>query len=370
MPHVVEVNSPEEFDNHYLLWNALHGETTGGNYFQSFDWLRTYWQHAAGDEQLLMLIVYSGERAIGALPLTIVRESTAAGPIKVLTYPLHDWGNFYGPIGPNPAATLFAGLKHLQNTRSSWNVLDLRWVDRDGADRGRTFRAMQMAGLTGVERSWRKSALIDVEGTFDNYMVTRNGKFRGNVNRAVRRLEKAADFEFHRWRPAGAANGDGDPNWELFDQCVELASRTWQGNVSDGVTLSHPTVEPFLRDVHQKAARTGSVEICQIRHNNQPVAFGYNYVHQGRVFGLRSGFDPEYKKMSPGLVMMHHLIRDSFSRGDKLINLGAGSLECKRHWFTRTAISYSYRHYPWASPVANIHRAKDWLKSWWAAHSS
>ncbi len=370
MPHVVEINSPEEFDNNYLLWNALHGETLGANYFQSFDWLKTYWEHAGANDRPRLLIAYSGERAIGAMPLTVVRETTTAGPIRVLTYPLHDWGNFYGPVGPNPAATLLTCLKHLQASRRDWQALDLRWVDRDGADRGRTFRAMQMAGASGVERAWRKSALVDIDGNFEEYMASRNGKFRGNVNRTLRRFKAAGEFEFQRWRPPGAVQGDGDPGWELFDQCIDLASRSWQGSEEEGVTLSHPSVEGFLRAVHEKAARTGSVEINLVRLDGKPVAFGYNYVHEGRVFGLRSGFDPEFRKLSPGTVMMHEMIRDSFQRGDTQIDLGAGFLHSKRHWLTRTAISYSYRHYPWSSPVGNIHRAKDWLRSWWASHSS
>jgi len=370
MPHIVEVNSPEEFQSHYLLWNSLHGETLGANYFQSFEWINTYWEQAGNGEQLKVLIVYSHDRAVGGMPVTVVKEPTRAGTAKVLTYPLHDWGNFYGPVGPNPAATLVAALKHLSAGRRNWNVLDLRWVDRDGADRGRTFNAMRQAGLPGVERAWWKSAMIDIDGAFDDYFAARDGKFRGNVRRAVRKFERAGVMHFERWRPAGAAHGDGDPRWRLFDECIELASRSWQGSVDEGVTLSHPTVEPFLRSVHQQAARTGSVEICMLRLDGQPIAFGYNYVHEARVFGLRSGFDPQWRHLSPGIVMMHHMIRDSFDRGDTLVDLGPGSLECKRHWFTRTAVSYHYTHYPWASPVANLHRAKDWLRSWWGSHSS
>ena len=41
----------------------------------------------------------------------------AVGPLRVLGYPLAGWGSFYGPIGPNPADTLKAGLRHIHETQ-------------------------------------------------------------------------------------------------------------------------------------------------------------------------------------------------------------------------------------------------------------
>ena len=90
-----------------------------------------------------MLVVRADEQPLGILPLVVRSESTRVGRVRTLTYPLHDWATFYGPIGPNPTATLLAGLHHVHQTRRDWDLLDLRWVDLDGCDRGRTERAMR-----------------------------------------------------------------------------------------------------------------------------------------------------------------------------------------------------------------------------------
>ena len=39
------------------------------------------------------------------------------------------------------------------------------------------------------------------------------------------------------------------------------------------------------------------------------------------------------------------MIQDSFLRGDRLINLGAGHLEYKRHWLTSIVESCRYTHF-------------------------
>ena len=72
------------------------------------------------------------------------------GTVRVLTYPLHDWGSFYGPIGPDPGETLERrAWSTWPAARRDWDVLELRWVDA-GLDRGETKQAMQARRPKGV----------------------------------------------------------------------------------------------------------------------------------------------------------------------------------------------------------------------------
>ena len=55
---------------------------------------------------------------------------------------------------------------------------------------------------------------------------TENG--RATSDHLGRRLARAGEVSFIRHRPASAADGDGDPRWDLYDACIELAGRSWQ----------------------------------------------------------------------------------------------------------------------------------------------
>lgn len=140
MIDVEEINDPEQLTDRRLLWNALFPQTPGATFFQSLDWLEVYCRHFAAAQRLRVLVVSADGRPVGILPLVVQTERTRLGRVRTLTYPLHDWGTFYGPIGPNPTATLLAGLRHVRRTPRNWDMLDLRWVDVDGCDRGRTER--------------------------------------------------------------------------------------------------------------------------------------------------------------------------------------------------------------------------------------
>ena len=86
----------------------------------------------------------------GILPLVVRREATKVGPLRVLTFPLHDWGSFYGPIGPDPGPTLAAGLEHVRRTPRDWDILELRWQGAPDTDPLQTQHAMLAAGLSGL----------------------------------------------------------------------------------------------------------------------------------------------------------------------------------------------------------------------------
>ena len=100
MSQVIEINRIEDLGQYRLLWSALLGQTRGASFFQSLDWLEAYWRHFGHRQKLRVLIVSSGGEPIGIVPLTVVRESTRVGTLRTLTYPIHDWWWFYGPIGP------------------------------------------------------------------------------------------------------------------------------------------------------------------------------------------------------------------------------------------------------------------------------
>ena len=362
MATVVEINDPRQLENYRLLWQALLGTTRRASFFQSLDWLQTYWRHYGQGQKLRTLLVYAGGQPIGILPLVVRSEWTRLGSTRLLTYPLHDWGSFYGPIGANPTATLLAGLGHIRRTAVDWDLIDLRWVDYEGADHGRTQAALDAKGYAVQANVRSMASQIALHGTWDEYWAGRTSKWRNNVRRSEKKLAERGQIEHLRYRPRGAVEGDGDPRCDLLDEILALAGRSWQSASVSGNTLTHDTVRDFLADLHAVAAHCGALDLNLLRLDGRAVAFNYAYHYQGLVYGLRTGFDAEHGS-GAGSVLQHHMIRDSFRRGDTLYDLGAGYAECKRYWTTHTVPAYEYVHYPAASPRMQLLRLRRRLGS-------
>ncbi|MEX0586411.1 MAG: hypothetical protein WD176_07195, partial [Pirellulales bacterium] len=147
MVEVHEIDNIEELSQYRLLWNSLFQATPGATFFHTFDWLETVWRHFGHDQQLRVLVARAAGQPIGILPLCIRSEKYRVGTVRVLTYPLDNWGTWYGPIGPNPSSTMLAAMQHLRRHQRDWDMIELRWVGPNAAEHGRTARAMRVANL-------------------------------------------------------------------------------------------------------------------------------------------------------------------------------------------------------------------------------
>lgn len=361
MHQILEINDIAQVGDYRAAWHQLLAETRGASFFQTPEWLEIYWKYYGAGQKLRLLIVLDQATPIGIVPLTVAREPTRLGRLKVLTYPLHDWGSFYGPIGKEPTVALTAAMYHIAHTRRDWEVLDFRYVANEGVDAGRTMNALEAAGLPATESFWKETALIDLNMGWDAYWASRESKVRNNLRRHQKRIKEIGEIELIRHRPLGEALGDAEPRYDLYDQCVKIASVSWQGTSTNGTTLSHPGVRDFFRESHAVAARLGCLDMNLLKAGEQWVGFGYNYQYRGHVEGIRIGYDPQYTKMGAGNVLYLTMLQDSFERGDLQFDMGIGSLDIKRFWWTHTAKSYRYTHYPLAAPRAQLLRLKHWL---------
>ncbi|HEY2761363.1 MAG TPA: GNAT family N-acetyltransferase, partial [Pirellulales bacterium] len=323
---------------------------------------------AGSPVRLRILLVEDDHQPIGILPLVVMTERSRLGSMRILGYPLAGWGSFYGPIGPRPAETLAAGLDHIQQTTRDWDLLDLRWVDAE-IDAGETPRAMQVAGFSADRQIWHESAQIELSRGWDAYWNARKSHWRSNVRRCRRLLERRGSVEYIRYRPSVTKLPEtqtlqNDARWDLYDACVELADRSWQGSSTSGTTMSHESIRDYLRATHSAAIEAGAADMNLLVVNDQPVAFAYNYHYRGSVFGLRSGYHPDFAHEGPGNVLMAMMIEDSCRRGDRLIDLGPNYLDCKRHWFTRLQPAWHYTYFNPLKPRAQGLRLKRAIKRW------
>jgi CelD/BcsL family acetyltransferase involved in cellulose biosynthesis len=361
MMDVVEINCLEDLQPYRLHWRSLLSETREASFFQSWDWLQAFWRHFGDGHRLRVLLVTSQGSLLGVLPLMVARERTRLGTLRVLTYPLRDWSTFYAPIGPNPTATLTAGLRYVRAAPRDWDLLDLRWTNKQ-IDCGRSPAAMEFAGFSPRSQIWKTSHFIDMDTSWQAYWASRSNKLRNNVHRNGHRADQLGTVVYERFRPPGTAFGDGQPGWELFEECLELAARSWQGSSASGTTLSHPEVREFFREAHEAAARAGAVDINLLRISGRLIAFNYNYVFAGRIQGLRMGYDPDFRFVGPGMLLLARTLQDSFLRGDRQLDLGVDPAGYKRVWCTRTLNSYRYTHYASSSPRSQLLR---WKHHFW-----
>jgi CelD/BcsL family acetyltransferase involved in cellulose biosynthesis len=365
MIEVVEINDIEELAHYRLVWNSLFAATPGASFFLSFDWFDTYWRHFGCDQRMRVLVVYGGDQPIGIVPLCVRREEYRVGNVRVLTYPLDNWGTWYGPIGPNPATTMLAAVQHLRRTPRDWDMLELRWVADEGVQGGKTSRAMRVANMFSGKQEYQVTSLVDLPGSFDEYLSSKSNSLRRQYRSLVRKYFETGRAEYVRHRPAPAAEGDGDARWDLYAACELVAQTSWQSRVVHGNTITHDRVREYFHAAHAAAARLGMLDVNVLNIDGQPAAFLYGYHCHGHVTTLRTGFDPSLGD-GLGSALLFKTIEDSCGRGDRVIDFGPGEGEHKRRLRTRLESTYRVTYTPidsWRSQAVRLTR---WARGQWA----
>jgi CelD/BcsL family acetyltransferase involved in cellulose biosynthesis len=363
MVEVVEINDVEELTSYRLLWNSLFTATPNASFFLTIDWLEACWRHFGRSQKLRVLIPYAAGEPLGILPLCVRRERHRLSAIRVLTYPLDNWGTWYGPIGPNPAATMMAAMQHIRRTPRDWDMIELRWVAADDLEGGKSARALRIAGMLSEKKEYQQTSIVDLPDDWETFLANKSRPLRRHYGHGVRELMDSGRAEFIRHRPAPASEGDGDPGWEFYAMCESIARVSWQAGVMHGNTLTHDRVRGFFRDVHASAARLGMADISVLQVDGRPAAFLYGYHCRGHVTALRTGYDPTISGV--GSALMFQVLKDSCSRGDHMFDFGSGEGEHKRRLRTRMETTYRLTYTPidsWRSQAVRLTR---WAKNRW-----
>ena len=363
MADVVEIGSLEELESYRLVWNSLLPKTPRASFFHTFDWFATFWKHFGQDRKMRVLVIRASGQPIGIVPFCVQRERYQVGNLRVLSYPLSDWGFSYSPIGANQSATMFMALRHIRDTPRDWDMLDLRWVPAKQSDYNTTNRALRAAGWNPERSPYQESSVIRLtDHDWESYFASRSKKWRSESRRQLRALQRDHAISFQRLRPAGAARGDDNPRWDVFEDCLAVSRNSWQAHSQSGNTLCHQHVEPFLRDCHAMAAKLGMLDVGLLKIDGQPAAYQYNYYHDGDIFGLRMGYDRQYSRQGLGNVVLNLTLEDSFRRGDHQLELGIGDYPFKQRLRTEVHSSFRFTCYPWLAWRAQGVRLTRWLK--------
>lgn len=327
---VVELNSFDDLARIRETWRELWEATPGASYFQSWEWLRSYWRLHGEQQQLRVLLFTLRARPIGIVPLIVRPVPTPLGRTNALTWPLNGHGAFYGAIGPNPAATLTAAFRYLSSSRRKCSIIDLPHIDEFGADNGRTRNAMRNARLTSRQTGMVKHPVVELGDSWDDYIDDLPLKNRAQYIQAEQLARQFGQLSFHRWRPEGNDVGQTERRHDLFRQFQQLRSRSSR-NESDGSLQ-------LTEDLHPTAVDAGVVDLCTLCVGGVPAASSYGYQMNGTLELLYVEAPGNQGDLMHS-VLMSYLIRDSFMRSDERILFQPDQAPAARLWANSTTAS-------------------------------
>lgn len=169
---------------------------------------------------------------------------------------------------------------------------------------------------------------------------------RSDLRRARRHAEQtgALRAECHTPTP-----GEVD---RLLDLAFDIERRSWKGAV--GTALADAPIGKFYRRYARRAAARGEIRVELLYVGSHAAAMQLAVVHQNRYWVLKVGYDPEFQRASPGILLMVEAIKRAVAEGLTSYEL-LGTVEPWIQVWTqleRTCVSLRYYPANWRGAAA------------------
>ncbi len=189
------------------------------------------------------------------------------------------------------------------------------------------------------ERAHR-SPRVELNGDFRRYSFERGSRLK-NISKQRRKLarEHAVRFRF--------ASPDDDLDAEL-QRAFALEASGWKGRAGTAI-LSNPQTASFYTALARAYHARGELRLAWLNVDDAPAAFIFALLRNGRVYGLKAGYDERLRRYSPGLLIVLRTIERCFELGLASYEL-MGADEPWKAYFANAAVEHvrlrSYRRRP------------------------
>jgi CelD/BcsL family acetyltransferase involved in cellulose biosynthesis len=100
----------------------------------------------------------------------------------------------------------------------------------------------------------------------------------------------------------------------LIERFTAVEAAGWKGRTRTAL-IHHPQLRSFFERYAYAAAMRGRLRVGFLEVDGCPIASQLGVDFARRYWVLKVGYDERWARCSPGLLLMHAVIRDAFARG-------------------------------------------------------
>ncbi len=299
-------------------WNVLVEGSIADTPFSRYEYLCEWWKTLGGGEwnnnvaadsrspELVLVSAKENDQLIGIAPLFIAdydgqRALMLVGSIEISDYldlivSAEDHARFLSGLLD------FLGSSDVVGTGSprpyDWSALD--WYNLpDSSPTLAVLKAeSEKRGWTHHEEIYRPTPRIPLNGSFDEYLSRVEKKQRHEIRRKMRR----------------AAESEKDVRFHVIDSNADIASET---NSFFDLMVQDPNKEQFLHSAMRQqmtvtirnAFEGGYLWLAFLEIDGSKAAASLNFDYKNRLWGYNSGVGREHMELSPGWVLLAHVIQ-------------------------------------------------------------
>lgn len=322
-------------------WDRLVARVPGVTAFQTFGFLRLWWDHfAVSGSPFIVVLRRAGELA-GIAPLAVFPWTIGHHAYRQLGFIGSRWEMdrpqflFTGEAAETEACA--DALAHaIAARRDDWDLLYLYEQPPASTVVAALARSLRRSGYLVGELPDSTCPYIRTEGGWDAFLETRSRGFRKNLQRGRRRLERHGAVEYRVVNDPAAVN-------DAFARYLDVESRSWKAD-NDAGLYADAVDQAFYHDLTRLLGADRRIEFRFIEVAGEPAAGTFGIRHQTHTpsgtaavdgdhfYSLKIAHDLRFAAASPGTLLESLEIRDCFEDGVVEYDFLGGFLTNKNRW--------------------------------------
>lgn len=168
-------------------------------------------------------------------------------------------------------------------------------------------QAAETAGHRIVVRPYQLSPYLDVAGDLAAYESQLSRNLLVDLRRSRERLER-------RGKVSVEIAGGRERLEESLREAFAVEASGWKGRGGTAIQ-SRSETRRFYTDVARWSAARGLLRLFFLRLDGHPLAMLYALEQTGTCHLLKGGYDPRYRRFSPGKLLMRGVVAHCFEAG-------------------------------------------------------
>ena len=310
-------------------WRDLLQRDSRRHIFTTPEWHRLWWEEFSEGKDLIVLEMREGDRPVALVPLyrKIEDERTILRFVGGI-----DLTDYLGPIcsEEDRHAVADALVQYLASS-SGWDEFDAHNMPVPFGFAEFLVESADRQGLRFALEQEETAAVLRLPKSWDEYLEALDSKDRHELKRKRRRLLRENPDAVTRESVPETLEGD-----------LKIFVDMHRGTEGHKGHFMNPDMASFFERIAHRFMPLGWLRFHFLEVGGEAVSSTFGFVLEETFYLYNSAYEPEARRLSPGLILVSNLIEDSIERGLQVFD------------FLRGPERYKYQLGSEAVPLNNV----------------
>lgn len=299
------------FDSIASDWMKLESFAENSHIFSTCELSQVWWRHFGNSSTLYLGSIRNDNRVIGIAPLRVQN-----GIVEFIgSANICDYLDFI--VEPDQLRTFF-DILFTQLRNDGKTQLELAPLRPDSAVMRYFTDAAPRHDLAVTTAQEYVTFELQLPDSWDGYLQTLSSKQRHELRRKMRRVSELGDYHYSTLRTAD-------------EKAINTFLHLFRISRDEKETFLTPEIETYFRHLIHTAAERGWLELNFMSIGNTTVAATLCFCYKNTTYLYNSGYAPNFKDFSVGLVSKALGIKASIEKKRKVYDFLKGSETYKQH---------------------------------------